>query len=263
MTAAPTRGDRAAPVNSSRGARSRQVALGATGVLGELMITLGVLLLAFIVWQLWWTDVQGDRAQAQIVADLHWTPSPMPVPDGAPSPTPSSATPRHDAPPVMAEPGHAVTFATLFVPRWGKDYVRPVSQGVDRVGVLDPKGIGHYVGTAMPGGMGNFAISGHRTTYGKPFNRIAELVVGDPLVVRTKDNWFVYRVTSTEIVRPGDVQVIDPVPGKPGGVPTKRSITLTTCHPMFSARQRFIVHGVLDYWAPAADAAPAEISGGA
>jgi len=251
------RGRRVAPPTGTGDRRSRGFWLGAVGVVGEVMITVGVLLLAFVAWQLWWTDVEGNRAQATIVEHLDWAPLPTP---GAVVPTPE---PRRDAPPPMAEPAHEETFATMFVPRWGAEYQRPVSQGIDRGGVLDPLGIGHYPGTAMPGGVGNFAVSGHRTTYGKPFNRIAELVTGDPVVVRTADAWFVYRVTSTEIVRPRDVQVIAPVPGDPAAVPTERLITLTTCHPMFSARERFIVHGVLDYWLPTADGFPAEITGGA
>ena len=239
--------------------RLRRLTLSTVGVVGELMITLGVLLLAFVAWQLWWTDVVGNRAQAAIVSELNWAPVPGPTA----STEPPSAVPRRDAPTPMAQPAHAVTFATMLVPRWGADYERPVSEGIDRAGVLDPLGIGHYPGTAMPGGVGNFAVSGHRTTYGKPFNRITELVTGDPIVVRTADSWYVYRVTSTEIVRPSDVQVVAPVPGDPAAVPTQRMITLTTCHPMFSARERFIVHGVLDYWSPVAGGFPAEIMAGA
>ena len=236
------------------------------GVVGELLITLGVLLLGFLVWQLWWTDVEGNRAQAQIVSDLPWA---SPVPTRAPTPGPTAtdagpkiATPRHDDPPVMTEPGHAVTFATLQVPRWTGEPARPISQGVDRETVLNVLGIGHYPGTGMPGAVGNFAVAGHRTTFGKPFNRIAELQVGDPLVVRTEGAWYVYRVTSTQIVDPTQVEVIAPVPGQPGVAPTERMITMTTCHPMFSARQRYIVHGVLDYWAPTSDGTPAELLGG-
>ena len=60
---------------------------------------------------------------------------------------------------------------------------------------------------------------------------------------------------------PSEVSVIAPVPGEPGAEPTERLITLTTCHPMFSARERFIVHGVLDYWAPTSDGIPAELLG--
>lgn len=111
----------------------------------------------------------------------------------------------------------------------------------------------------MPGALGNFAISAHRTTYGKPFNRIAELKDGDYLIVQTKDAWFVYRMTSHEIVKPTDVRVIAPMPNEPGADPDNHYITLTTCHPMFSAAERYVVHGVLEYWSPTGDGVPAEL----
>lgn len=239
--------------------------LGAVGVLGELMITAGVLLGGFVVWQLWWTDVEGDRAQSAIVAGLGWTgPDPAADPGAGPSEAPAVAVRETGEPPVPTEPAPATTFATIVVPRWAGEPERPVSQGVDRDTVLDPLGVGHYPGTAMPGGQGNFALAGHRTTYGKPFHRIEELVPGDPIVVRTAQAWYVYRVTSTEVVLPGDVQVIAPDPADPRATaPTHRLITLTTCHPMFSARERYVVHGALDYWATASGPAPAELTGGA
>ncbi len=243
------------------GGRGRAVAYGAVGVLGELLITLGVLLLGFLVWQLWWTDVEGDRAQAEIVRELDFAEPPAAA---AADEGPLVAEPRRDEPPAPpAEPEHAATIATLQVPRWTGEPERPISQGTDRPTVLDVLGIGHYPGTAMPGGVGNFALAGHRVTFGKPFNRIEELQVGDPLVVRTADTWYVYRVTSSEVVLPADVRVIAPVPNEPGVEPTERFITLTTCHPMFSARERFIVHGVLDYWAPVSSGTPAELLGAA
>lgn len=253
---------------ASRPARGSGAAFSLLGVLGELLITLGVLLLAFLVWQLWWTDVVGNRAQAEIVEELDWTVAPTAAAEDATAgPTeavgPVVATPRRDTPPVPAEPEHATTFATIQVPRWAGEPERPISQGVERGSVLDVLGIGHYPGTAMPGAVGNFAMAGHRTTYAKPFNRVAELELGDPLVVRTADTWYVYRVTSTQVVTPAQTEVVAPVPGDPGAVPTERVITLTTCHPMFSARERFIVHGTLDYWAPVADGIPTELLGGA
>jgi sortase A len=242
--------------------RTRHRVYTTIGVVGELLITFGVLLFAFLAWQLWWTDVEGNRAQAEIVRELDRQEVPDPTPS-ATSSGPVVAEPRRDEPPVLDEPPHATTFATIQVPRWVGEPERPVSQGVDRASVLDVLGVGHYPGTAMPGGVGNFALAGHRTTYAKPFNRVEELQVGDPVVVRTADTWYVYRVTSTQVVLPSQVDVIAPVPGDPGATPTERLITLTTCHPMFSARERFIVHGTLDYWAPVADGTPAELLGGA
>lgn len=251
------------PTRHARHRAARPVAPRATGaavvgVLGEVLITLGALLALFVVWQLYWTDVVAERAQDQVVQDLGWARTGGGGPEGPPV-----AAPVDDAePPVMAAPPHATTFATLSVPRWGQDYVQPISEGVTRSDVLDVLGIGHYPGTAMPGEVGNFALAAHRVTYGKPFNRVEELQLGDALVVQTQEAWYVYRVTSTQIVMPEDVQVIAPVPDQPGVEPTAAMITLTTCHPMFSARERFIVHGELDYWMPTDAGTPVELTGG-
>ncbi|MEN1974268.1 class E sortase [Cellulomonas sp. P4] len=234
--------------------RGAGVVLGAVGVLGELLITAGVLLLAFLAWQLWWTDVVADREQAAVVAEQGWDEPLADLDDG-----PAIVTPRYDDPPVMEQPPYLTTFASMRVPRWDGEPTRTITQGTDRENVLNPLGVGHYDGTAMPGGVGNFALAAHRTTYGKPFNRIEELQAGDPIVVWTEEAWYVYRVTDSQIVLPHETQVIEPVPNQPGVAPTERSITLTTCHPMFSARERYIVHGVMDYWAPLDEGVPAEL----
>jgi len=239
------------------------------GVLGEVLVTLGVLMGLFVVWQLWWTDVVAGRAQAQIVEDLGWqsaTPAPTtepttdPTTDPTTTPSPPAPVEHRTAAPVIAEPAHAVTFAVMYVPRWG-DTAMPISEGTTKHDVLDAKGIGHYDGTAMPGAIGNFSVAGHRTTYAKPFNRIAELEVGDPIVVRTQDTWYVYRVTSSQVVKPWQTDVIDPVPGTPGATPTVAMMTMTTCHPMYSAAERYIVHSELDYWMAASEGTPVELEG--
>ena len=223
------------------------------GVMGELLVTAGLVLGLFVVWQLWWTDVEGERAQTEIIAEMDWAPQSV-----------ETATEHRDAPPVMTEPPEPGTlFAQMFIPRFGDDYVKPVAEGTDKATVLDTIGVGHYVDTAMPGDLGNFALAAHRTTYGKPFNKIAELKAGDPLVVRTEDTWYVYKVTEAKIVFPQNVEVIAPVPGVTDDQPmpelTKRFITLTSCHPMFSATERYIVHGELDYWSPVGEGKPKEL----
>jgi sortase A len=109
--------------------------------------------------------------------------------------------------------------------------------------------------------VGNFAVAGHRVTYGRPFNRVEELAPGDPVVVETREGWFVYRVRDTLIVTPDRVDVIEPVPQRPGAEPTERLLTLTTCHPMFSARERYIVHAVFDTWQPRAAGEPVALAG--
>lgn len=239
---------------------ARRVAAAATGVVGELLITAGVVLGLFVAWQLWWTDVVAERAQVAMIADLGWA---APLPPAAEVPDDGIARPQDGEPPVVPRPGPIETFATMLVPRFGDDYERTVTEGVTRSGTLDEHGIGWYPHSALPGEVGNFALAGHRVTFGKPFNQIEELEPGDPLIVRTEDVWYVYRVTETRIVLPHQVEVVAPVPGDVDAEPTERFITLTSCHPMFSLRERIAVHGVLDYWAWTADGVPAELAGGA
>lgn len=244
--------DTRAPRAGSR-TRGRESALSrAVGVTGELLVTLGVLVGLFVAWQLWWTDVTAAREHTRVVRTLEWKPPPE-----------KTVADRHRAdPPAVHEPTRSGSvFATFYVPRWGPRYEVPIAQGVDKRTVLDTKGIGHYPDTAMPGGLGNFALAAHRTTFGKPFNRIASLRKGDPVVVLTDDTWYVYRVTARRIVAPYRVDVVAPVPGRAGrsAEPGKRLITLTTCHPKYSARERFVVHGEMDYWAPVGEGTPQEL----
>ena len=247
----------------SRTPHRRSVLAVVVGVIGELLITLGVLLGLFVVWQLWWTDVVAEREQAQVVEDLDWAWTPdRPLPSPEPTETPTPPAERRDEAPVLDEPAHGTTFATLHVPRWGIDYVRPITEGTSKGDILDVLGLGHYEGTAMPGALGNFAVAGHRVTYGKPLNRIEELQAGDPLVVQTEQAWYVYRVTEALVVYPHQVEVILPVPSQPDVAPTEAVMTLTTCHPMYSARERYIVHATLDYWMTL-DGTPVELTGGA
>lgn len=237
----------------------------ATGVLGELLITVGVLLLLFIGWQLWWTDVRADMAQGAATEQLQqdWgdlAGGPDDVPDDRPV-DPSADVPADlGDPPALPQPAPGEAFAIVHVPRFGAGYQpRPVLEGTSQEVLKD--GVGHYPGTALPGAIGNVALAGHRVTYGKPFNQVEELVEGDAIVLETEQAWFTYRVTGTEIVSPRDVEVIAPVPGDPTAVPTQRMLTLTTCHPMFSARQRYIVYAELDDWQPRSAGQPTALAG--
>ncbi len=232
-----------------------------TGVrtLGELSITAGVLLLLFIVWQLWWTDVVANRAQAETADELISLWDAETDQEVAAEPVDEPA-PAEEATERLAElPAAAV--ALVRIPEFGADYVRPVLEGTS-LDVLE-QGIGHYDDTAGPGEVGNFAIAGHRTTYGAPFNRIAELEIGDPVVIETQESYFVYRVSEIDIVLPNDIGVIQPVPDQPGAAPTERLLTLTSCHPMYTARERYIVHAVLDGETPRDAGPPAVLAGGA
>ncbi|TDE98732.1 class E sortase [Occultella glacieicola] len=250
MTSAPpstSTADEAAP---PPGRRRAPVGSRILGGVGELLITAGVLLGLFVVWQLWWTDVEGEQQAASAVAELEESLPPVPEVAG---------TPRTDTPPVEVAAAAAEVFATLYVPDWGTDYAQPIAEGVDRPTVLDAGRVGHYPETAQVGQVGNFSVAGHRQTYGKPFYSIDTLAAGDEIIVRTAQAWYVYEVTTSEVVRPSEVEVIAPVPGDPEAVATEEMLTLTTCHPLWSTRERYIVHAHLDHWIPLTDGLPAAL----
>jgi sortase (surface protein transpeptidase) len=214
------------------------------GLLGELLVTGGLVVLLFVVYELFVTDLVNESTQSDLNQSLHeqWQ-------HAAPA-----TTPRADL-----TGGNA--FAVLYIPRLGADYQRVVLEGTAEEQLR--QGPGHYPGTALPGQPGNVALAGHRVGKGSPFLDLDQLRPGDPIVVETVDSWFVYRVLGDvatgdldgdpsgipgqEIVRPTDVQVVSPTPGGPEDAEATGSyLTLTTCHPRFSARQRLVIHARLD-----------------
>jgi sortase A len=202
---------------------------------GELLVTAGVIVLLFVVYELWWTGLTTRHDQHVLLAQLQrqWATRPV----------------EHQP----TVPPYGSGFAILYIPRLGRHYRYVIVQGTSTDDLI--KGPGHYPGTAFPGQVGNFAVAGHRTTYLHPFYDINELRPGDAVVVETRSTWYTYRVqdiphthaTYQEIVSPNDVSVAYPVPDQPNPdrVPTQRVFTLTSCNPRYSAEQRIVVHGVL------------------
>ena len=228
---------------------SRTIARGA----GELLVTAGLVLLLFVAWSLWFTGLstsaQQDRLRAAL--DERWEePPPAAAPVAAPDPAPAPPVPSGPTEAPAPEPVPRVhpvptgeALAVLRVPRFGADYAPVVVEGTGREELR--RGPGHLPGTALPGEVGNFVVSAHRTTYGAELRRADELVPGDPLVVETGVSWLVYRVTGSRVVAPTAVEVTLPVPDQPGAAPSRAVLTLTTCHPVFSARERLVVSAEL------------------
>lgn len=238
------------------------------GVIGELLITAGVVVMLFLGWYVWLNDIitgsaQQDAAQEiqeQLRADFERDrgsaePEPEPV---------DPETPRDPGEPVVGTaPPEGEAFGALIVPRFGEDYVRTIASGVDLQTVLNNSrlGVGHYMETQMPGEVGNFALAAHRTTYGAPFADIAELRAGDNIYVETREGWYEYSFRNLEYVWPTAVQVLEPVPQAPQVEASDRILTLTSCNPRFSAAERIIAYAVFETWYPREDGPPAEISG--
>jgi sortase A len=227
------------------------------GVVGELFITAGVVVLLFLGWELWFNDIVVGQQMNQAGDQLseQWS-------GGFVEPSkPETERPDPGEPIVAAEPADiGTTFATMIIPRFGADYNKPVAEGVTLEDVLNPIGIGHYPGTAMPGGVGNAAFAAHRTTFGAPFGNIADLRVGDSIYIETQDGWYQYKFRSFEWVLPSGVGVIDPVPQLAGVAPTQRLLTMTSCNPKLSAAERIVAYSVYETWYPRADGVPEEIA---
>lgn len=231
------------------------------GVIGELLVTAGVIVLLYVVWQLWLGDViYGAEAKAESeTLSQQWAQGYEPAPLPAPTDEPGDPAPVSAEPILMAEPADTEDFAIMRIPRLGSDYAYTMAGGVTRPGTLDKKKIGHYPGTAMPGQPGNFAVAAHRTTYGAPFNRIADLHVGDAIVIETPDGWYTYRFRTLEYVTPSEVEVLLPVPQAMDVPEGTAYITMTSCSPMYSLAERIVAYGVFDSFTPRSAGEPASL----
>lgn len=225
------------------------------GVIGELLITAGIVLGLFVVWQLWWTSIAATGQAQEIMDEFNQTVVAAPR---------VVAELRTDDPPVPAPAAYGQTIGTLIVPSWyGKTTnAMPIVEGTS-LALLDKAVAGHYEDTQQVGEVGNFAVAGHRRTYGNSFRYVNELVAGDQVIVRTADTWYVYEVTSHEIVLPDAVDVIAPVPNQPGVAPTERLLTLTTCHSLslgeYGNDHRWITYAKFVGWMDAADGMPEQV----
>ncbi|MFI7690662.1 class E sortase [Nonomuraea sp. NPDC049655] len=191
---------------------------------GELSITAGLVLMLFCAYLLWGTGAYTKSQQLLLQRELA-----------------AEKAERDRGRIDKIQLGRAV--AMLSIPRLGRDYRYAIVEGVDAEHLK--KGPGHYPDSAMPGQIGNFVVSGHRTTYAAPFKELDELERGDEIIVDAREARYTYRVTSQDVVEPTEVEVLAPVPGKPDIRPIRAYITLSTCHPEYSAAQRLIVYGVL------------------
>jgi sortase A len=206
-------------------------------VVGWTLIWSGVFIFGYVGWQLFGTDLITARVQAVAEVDLEQT-----FQEQRESLPPVEEIIRQDGgnvKPVVVRlqpedyPPEDTGFGAIRIPKLGLDVV--VFEGVTPAALK--KGPGHIPGTVLPGQPGNAAISGHRTTYGRPFYDLDLLEPGDMIEVETAIGVHIYEVRESFIVFPTDVWVIDQRDGA--------WLTLTTCNPKFSARERLIISAEL------------------
>jgi sortase A len=260
IVAPPTSAPVPNPAHTSVGDKIRFVLRG----VGQTLITLGLVVLLFAVYEVWITNIFAHREQVKVYNALHqeWLDGqdPLSLPQTGPGSIPLGSG-----------------IAVLYIPRLGADYHFAIVQGsaVPDDAQLE-KGPAHYGDTQLPGEVGNFGVAGHRVGKGEPFLNLDKLRSGDPVIVETKTEWWVYRVLGRpagadpegnmanipikdaqvpsvkvpgrEIVDPSDGSVLLPIPNHPEYSLANAKValmTMTTCHPKFTASQRMIVHAQL------------------
>lgn len=230
------------------------------GIVGELLITAGVLIGLFILWQVWWTNVE---ANAQLDSDV----SAFNKEYG--EPLVKIGAPQEGEPPVMDEIAYNTVGGIIHIPAFGYNYSTPIRGGVTTQ-VLDTGAFGHYQDTVMPGAIGNSSWAVHRDMRGSRMYDADKLVAGDAVIVETEDVYYVYKIVNTHVVKPTDVWVISADPfvaenaikegREPGEIePSRRLLTITTCHPLYTARERLIVHAEFSHWVKRSDGMPEEL----
>jgi sortase A len=222
----------------------------AIAFVGRTLIVIGLLMFGFVAYQLWGTGIETARAQNELESEFdalaaRLEPSPVVSPPTSVAPassvpgsrpqrttTTTTATTTTTLPPLeLGDP-----LGVIEIPRIGLEFYLVAGVGTEEL----KQGVGHYTETPMPGQLGNSAFAGHRTTYGQPFFDIDEVQPGDEIIVTTLDGRFVYRMTSQQIVSPNDYHVVTTTD------PDIATLTLTSCHPQWSASERIVVTATLD-----------------
>jgi len=195
----------------------------ALGLIGKAMITVGLLMLGFVAYQLWGTGIHTQQAQKELGREFEE------LTKATASTTPTNSD--NQEPPIPRSIDRGDVIGRIVMP--DIDVNKWVVAGAT-MDMLE-RGPGLFANTALPGQLGNSAIAGHRTSYGAPFSRIDQLDPGDDITIVTPQGSFTYAVTETKIVPATAVEVLDTVD------PTKATLTLVSCHPKWTSRDRIVV----------------------
>jgi sortase A len=211
------------------------------GAIGRVLITVGLLILLFVAYQLWGTGIYEARAQSDLESQFNGElgrQRSQSTTTTTTTATPTATTEPAALPPVPAD-GDPV--GVIKIDKIGVDKVV-----VEGTSVPDLRqGPGHYAGSPLPGQLGNAAIAGHRTTYGAPFGDLDQLARGDTISVRTLTGTWEYALVQDPIaVKPNQTEVLDPTTDPATGQQLA-TLTLTTCEPRYQATERLVVKAQL------------------
>jgi sortase A len=223
-------------------------------VLGIVLVVIGLVGALLGAWHLWGTGWLTARTQTRLATEFQERllamsePTALPLGDEARGAAAEISMPVEWDDPVVtpgvvpeislegltdivpeSAPGVGAPVGRIVIERIGVDWI--VVEGVDQEQLAD--GPGHMPQTPLPGQPGNAVISGHRTTNGGPFYDLDALEPGDAISIETLIGTHSYQVVDRRIVAPDDVWVTFEWDGG--------WLTLTTCHPRYSSRQRLVV----------------------
>ena len=225
---------------------------------GRLLITLGILILLFVAYQLWGTGIYQARAQDDLKHQYEKTLQDFRN-EAATTTTLPGPTTTTIPQPTNADPGKVV--GIIRIPKI--DITQFVIEGT----TVDDlrRAPGHYAGTPLPGQIGNAGIAGHRTTYGHPFYDLDQLQTGDEVFFQTLtgERWRYVLSEDPFAVNPSQTEVLLPRTQRnpiTGVEETQTTLTLTTCNPRYSASQRLIVNAQLEDAKPPAPPPPLPVA---
>jgi sortase A len=210
-----------------------------------MLVTIGLLILLFVTYELWGTGIFTARDQSRLKSQFHKelqaqeddnpvvTAPPTSTPAGKPK-KPHASTSTTINPKFEVAPPEGGIIGEIVIPKINVDWI--FREGVQLADLA--QGPGHYPGTPLPGQIGNAAIAGHRTTHGAPFFNVNELAPGDKIQIRTFAGSYTYVVDKQPFaVDPTDYGVVSNTPDA--------ELTLTSCNPRYSAAQRIVIKAKL------------------
>jgi len=205
--------------------------------IGRALVTVGLLILLFVTYELWGTGIFTARAQARLKHQFEEQLQAA-QPDNPVVTTPATGKngrPRHATtttinPRFLVPTAEGKAEGIITIPKIGVEKVFVEGVQLDDLAL----GPGHYPGTPLPGQIGNAAIAGHRTTHGAPFYNVNELATGDKIIVQTLAGKYTYQVYKTPFaVKPTAYYVVANTPDA--------QLTLTSCNPRYSAAERIVI----------------------
>ncbi|HBU75046.1 MAG TPA: hypothetical protein DEB38_02125 [Acidimicrobiaceae bacterium] len=201
-----------------------------TGFAAVLLLS-GALLAGFVAFLIYGTGIETRLEQRRLLDELEFvTVADLPSPAGRTVPALSYLFEQRP----VANIGEPI--GQLSIPKIDAEWVFVSGVGANELRL----GPGHFPDSSMPGEQGNAAIAGHRTSHGSPFSRIDEINPGDEIILTTSSGIHRYTSVGTAIVGPADHAEISTQ------WPTVPTLSLVSCHPKYSTRQRIVVHAVLE-----------------